>query len=69
MTKVSGPSNLFKGGITLSIGQRAIQLKAVNKTNHTIHWTVSYPVDNINAPFKQPRPEAYVYLGGLKYLL
>lgn len=35
----------------------------------TIHWTVSYPVDHINAPFEQPMPEAYFYLGGLKYLL
>ena len=37
---------LFKGWITLSTGQIAIQRNSVNKTNHAIRWIMIYPVDS-----------------------
>ena len=38
---------LFKGWITLSTGEIAIQWISVNKTNHAICWIVIYPVYSV----------------------
>ena len=38
---------LFKGWITLSTGEIAIQRISVDKTNHAIRWIVIYPMDSV----------------------